>query len=367
MLWSNLAIQTLREGNHPPLVRAGYLRGREHLFLGQRTLAKIESVLSQEPERGRALERCGVKYLRAGDDFVVESPSGDEVLVRGTDYAALLEKAVGVPQAPGIHDPPGDLAPEEFSTPGVKTIAQIAEFTGLPATSQIKSLVMVTNQEPLLVLLRGDHQLSQAKLPGARPAEAGEIRRWFGADAGSLGPIGAHGVRILADNALRGRRNMIAGANKNDFHLRHVTPGEDFPVHFMDLRQVAEGDTSVSGGPLSFSNVNVMRSGDDILRAAANQNCDPDGLTLPATIAPFTVIVTPVHPDRLVAAREIYERLLDAGHDALLDDRDVRPGVKFKDADLIGIPYRINVGKKLAEGLVELVERASRKSADVRV
>jgi prolyl-tRNA synthetase len=111
--------------------------------------------------------------------------------------------------------------------------------------------------------------------------------------------------------------------------------------------------------------VTVLETAADILRAAADQNCDADGLRLPAAIAPFTVIVTPVHPERLSAAREIYERLLSRGHDALLDDRDVRPGVKFKDADLIGIPYRINVGKKLAEGLVEFVERASRKSTDV--
>jgi prolyl-tRNA synthetase len=367
MLWSNLAIQTLREDNHPLLVRAGYLRGREHLFLGQRTLAKVEAVLSQESDRGRALEHCGVRYLRAGDDFVVESPFGDDVLVRGQDYAALLGTAVSVPQPPTAPDPPGNPAPEEFCTPGVKTIAQIAEFTGLPCTSQIKSLVMVRNGEPLLVLLRGDHQLSAAKLPGARPAEAEEIRRWFGADAGSLGPIGVQGVPILADEALRGRRNMIAGANKNDFHLRHVTPGEDFAAEFFDLRQAAECDTSVTGGPLSFSVVTVLESAADILRAAAEQRCDADGLKLPAAIAPFTVIVTPVHPERLPAAREIYARLLSQGHDALLDDRDVRPGVKFKDADLIGIPYRINVGKKLAKGLVEIVERASQASRDVPV
>jgi prolyl-tRNA synthetase len=365
MLWSNLAIQTLREDNHPLLVRAGYMRGREYLFLGQRVLAKIEEVLRREQDRGQALERCGVKYLPAGDDFVVESPSGDDVLVRAQNYAALLEKAVGVPQPPAIPDPPGDLAPEEFHTPGVKTIAQIAEFTGLPAASQIKSLVMVRAGEPLLVLLRGDHQLSPAKLPGTRQADADEIRRWFGADAGSLGPVGVEGIRILADDALRGRRNMIAGANKNDYHLRNVTPGEDFAAEFLDMRQVAEGDTSATGGPLSFSRVTVIDSSERILSAAAEQNRDQDGLALPAAIAPFTVVVTPVHPDRLDAARQIYQRLLAQGHDTLLDDRDARPGVKFKDADLIGIPYRINVGRKLGDGLVELVERSSRQSTDV--
>jgi prolyl-tRNA synthetase len=131
---------------------------------------------------------------------------------------------------------------------------------------------------------------------------------------------------------------------------------------------VVEGDTSIAdGSPLRFSKVNLLDTAERILSAAVEQSRDRDGIVLPAAIAPFDVIVTPVHPERLEAAREIYQRLLGEGHDALLDDRDARPGVKFKDADLIGIPYRINVGKKLAEGMVELIERRSRKSSDVAV
>lgn len=191
MIWSELGIATLREETHPLLVRAGYRRGAEWLFLGQRALTKIESVLRQERDRGRALDRCGVKYIRAGADFVVESKTGDDVLVQGTNYAALLATAVSVPQPPGVADPGDERLPEKFPTPGVKTIAQIAKFTGLPATSQIKSLVMVQDGEPVLALLRGDHQLSPGKLANARPAEVEEIRRWFGADPGSLGPVGA--------------------------------------------------------------------------------------------------------------------------------------------------------------------------------
>ncbi len=227
MLWSELAIATLREDNHPLLVRAGYMRGREYLFLGQRTLAKIAA---------HSLKECGVTYIAVGGDFVAESESGDEVLVRGTNYAALAAKAVGVAPPPSVPDPAGDLQPEEFHTPGVKTIAQIAQFTGLPATSQLKSLVMVRNGEPLLVLLRGDHQMNPAKLPGARQANADEIRNWFGADPGSLGPVGIRNVKIIADEALRGRRNMIAGANRTDYHLRNVTPNAEFA----DVRQVVE-------------------------------------------------------------------------------------------------------------------------------
>jgi prolyl-tRNA synthetase len=369
MLWSELGIATVREESHPLLVRAGYMRGREYLFLGQRTLAKIAATMRAEGDRSAALERCGVKSIRAGDNFVAESETGGEVLVSGGgNYAALLGRAVGVAQPPRVSDPEGDLAPEEFHTPSVKTIAQIAALTGLPATSQIKSLVMVVEGKPLLVLLRGDHQLSAAKLPSAGQAETAEIREWFGADPGSLGPVGVRGIRILADEALRGRRNMIAGANKTDYHLRNVTPGQDFTAEFADLRQVVEGDTSIAdGSPLRFSKVNLLDTAERILSAAVEQSRDRDGIVLPAAIAPFDVIVTPVHPERLEAAREIYQRLLGEGHDALLDDRDARPGVKFKDADLIGIPYRINVGKKLAEGMVELIERRSRKSSDVAV
>jgi prolyl-tRNA synthetase len=366
MIWSELAIATLREENHSLLVRAGYRRGAEWLFLGRRALGKIETVLRQENDRGQALARCGVQYIRAGADFVVESKTGDDVLVEGAGYAALLGVAASLAQPPVIPDSDSVRATEEFHTPGIKTIAQIAEFTGLPATSQIKSLVMVQDGEPVLVLLRGDHQLSPAKLANARPAEAAEIREWFGADPGSLGPVGASPMRIIADEALRGRRNMIAGANRNDYHLRNVTLGKDFAAAFADLRQVAKGDTSIiDGQPLRFVDVTVLDRAERILEAAVEQNRDRDGIVLPLEIAPFSVVVTPVHPERLSAACEIYARLLAEGHDALLDDRDARPGVKFKDADLIGIPYRINVGKKLAEGLVELVTRATHVSADV--
>jgi prolyl-tRNA synthetase len=370
MLWSQISIQTLREETHPPLVRAGYKRGTEYLFLGRRALEKIRAI----GDLGRALAECGVPYVRAGGELVVDWPTGDDVLVRGHEYAELLGRAVSIARAPAAPDPGGDLAPEEFHTPGVKTIAQIASFTNLPATSQIKSVVMVAGGAPILVLLRGDHQLSEFKFAAAsgsseiRPATAEELRASFGADGGSLGPVGVTNVRILADDTLRGRRNMISGANRNDYHLRNVTPGEDFTAEFFDLRQAAEGDRCVTdGGPLTFTPALVIRDAESALAVAVERNRDADGIVLPPSIAPFTVVVTPVHPDRLEAARKIYEDLLAAGVDALLDDRDARPGVKFKDADLIGIPYRINVGKKLGEGLVEFVERSPRRSTDVPV
>jgi len=375
MLWSQIPIQTLREETHPPLIRAGYKRGTEYLFLGRRSLDKIRAI----GDLGRVLTDCGIPYVLAGGNIVVESPSGDDVLVRGHEYAELLGGAVSIAQRPQAPDPEGDLAPEEFHTPGVKTIAQIAAFTHLPPTSQIKSVVMVAGGAPILVLLRGDHQLSEVKFAAAtnssefRPAKAEELRVSFGAAAGSLGPIfrkdaGVANVRILADEALRGRRNMISGANRNDDHLRNVTPGKDFAAEFFDLRQAAEGDRCVTdGGPLTFTRALMIRDAESALAVAVEKNRDADGIVLPPSIAPFTAVVTPVHPDRLEAARKIYEDLLTAGVDALLDDRDARPGVKFKDADLIGIPYRINVGRKLAEGLVEFVERSPKRSTDVPV
>ncbi len=221
---------------------------------------------------GRIFDRCGLKYVAVeahsgamggsqSQEFMVATEAGEDYVAMcpHCGYAANLEKAESVPAAPLPADPEGDLSPEKFHTPGRKTIAQVAEFTGLPETSQMKSLVMVAGEELVLVLVRGDHSLSETKLAGVvhsadiRPARPEEIRERFGADAGSLGPVGLREVRILADLALQGRRNMIAGANEDDHHLRHVTPGEDFAPEYHDLRQVAEGDVCTRcGKPLEL-------------------------------------------------------------------------------------------------------------------
>jgi len=372
MLWSELPIQTLREVSHPWLVRAGYSSAQgEWLDLGRRSLQKIADIMRAEASLRSALERCGVSHIVAGDACVVDDENGANMLVCGRNYSELAESAVSVAKPPDATDPTSEAAPEQFHTPGVKTIAQIADFSGLPATSQMKSLVMMADGKLILVLLRGDHQMSQhkfARQTGAsniRQATSEELRATFGAEAGSLGPLGVAGVRILADDALRGRKNMIAGANRNDYHLRNVTPGRDFVPEFADVRQAAEGDECVHGGGLNFHRVTVIEAPADVLTASARQNSDADGLTLPIAIAPFAAVVTPVHPERLTAAREIYDALLAAGCNAVLDDRDTRPGVKFEDADLIGFPYRINVGKKVDEGLVEFVTRSPKASVDI--
>ena len=370
----------------------------------------------------RIFERCGLKTMAVeahsgamggsqSHEFMVPSSAGEDLVAicAKCGYHANLEKAVAHAVAPAEADPEGDLSPEKFHTPGRKTIAEVAGFTGLPETSQMKSLVMAADGKPVLILLRGDHQLSETKLATAmgavevRPAHPHEIRDWFGADAGSLGPVGVTRMPILADSALENRKNMIAGANENDYHLRYVTRGEDFAAKLADLRQVQAGDACANcGEPLDILKTievgHIFKLGykysesmglrvlnasgaevtpimgsygigiERILSSAIEQDHDADGIVLPASIAPFEVVVTPVNntnAEQMTAARALYAELQQRGVDVLFDDRDERPGVKFKDADLIGIPYRITVGKKIGQGIVELNERRGKQSVDV--
>lgn len=370
----------------------------------------------------RIFDRCGLDYLvveahsgsmggSQSQEFMVVTEAGEDLVAQCAKcgYAANLEKAEAAPAPPEAADPEGELRPEKFATPGRKTIAEVAEFTNLPQSSQIKSLVMAADGKPVLVLLRGDHILSETKLAAVlactelRPAHPDEIREWFGAEAGSLGPVGITNMPILADEALQGRRNMICGANENDYHLRNVTIGEDFTAGFHDLREVAAGDLCRRcGSPLQVRKtveighifklgykyskpmgLNVLDEDgkevpvimgsygigiERILCAAIELFHDDDGMALPATIAPFEVVITPVNiakDDQRNAAEQLYAQCCLEDLDTLVDDRKERPGVKFKDADLVGIPYRITVGKKLADGMVEVTERRSRTSVDV--
>jgi prolyl-tRNA synthetase len=248
--------------------------------------------------------------------------------------------------------------------------------------------------------------------------EAEEIAAVFRSPAGFLGPVGlqnvavakdgtfSDGVIVIVDEALKTRQNLIAGANREDYHLKNVTPGRDFqPTAYADLRSVTAGeDCPNCGGPLRVDSAvevgHIFKLGcrysdamgarvldrngkevtpimgcygigmERILTAAIEQNNDADGFWLPSQIAPFEVIVTPtnVRDEKLLSvATDIVHKLAAAGLDVLLDDRDERPGVKFKDADLVGIPYRINVGKKVTEGTVEVVHRSTRKSVDASI
>ena len=391
-----------------PRPKSGLLRVRQFIMKDSYSFDMDQAGLDAAYEKHfaayrRIFDRCGLKWTAVeahsgamggsqSHEFMVVSDAGEDLVAicPACGYSANLEKAVATPKAPVAADPEGDLTPEEFHTPGRKTIAEVAAFTGLPETSQMKSLVLVADGQPVLALLRGDHQLSETK---------------FGAEAGSLGPVGVKNMTILADQALVGRRNMVAGANKDDYHLRNVTLGEDFQAEVHDLRQVAAGDQcphcaagldvvkTVEVGHIfklgyKYSDSMGLRvlaaDGKEvtpimgsygigierILTCAIELYHDKDGMVLPLSIAPFHVVVTPANNSdeaQMEAARGIYESCLALGLDALLDDRDERPGVKFKDADLIGIPWRVVVGKKLASGKVELVERKTRTTVDVAV
>ncbi|HUK18239.1 MAG TPA: proline--tRNA ligase [Bryobacteraceae bacterium] len=412
-----------------PRPKSGLLRVRQFIMKDSYTFDMDQAGLDVAYDKHyqtycRIFDRCGLEYTAVeahsgamggsqSHEFMVASEAGEDLVAicKSCGYSANLEKAASTPAAPGKEDPASDLAPEEFHTPGRKTIAEVAEFTGLPETSQMKSLVLVADGKPVLVMLRGDHQLSETKAgailndPEFRPARPEEIREWFGAEAGSLGPVGVKDMAIYADQALVGRRNMIAGANKNDYHLRNVTMGEDFQAEVHDLRQVAAGDLCARcGGQLEIRKCveigHIFKLGykysesmglrvlnaegkeitpimgsygigiERILAAAIELYHDKDGMILPASIAPFSVVITPANNGdaaQMEAARSIYAKCRTLGLDALLDDRDERPGVKFKDADLIGVPFRVVVGKKLGNGMVELVERKTRKATDAPV
>ncbi len=370
----------------------------------------------------RIFDRCGLKYVIVeaysgtmggthSHEFTAPTDAGEDLIALcECGYAANLEKAEGI--VPPETDPEEVTAPEPFATPGQKTIDDLQKFTGENANRMIKTLVYVVESQAILVLLRGDHTLSETKLATIlgsdvfRPATPEEARALLGANLGSLGPVGLKGVRILADRALEGRRGLIAGANRDDTHLRNVTPGRDFTPEYRDLRVVSAGDrcpkcskplrvsVSVELGhifklgrrysqamhatvldengkevPLVMGSYGI--GVERILSAAVEQNHDRDGMFLPAAIAPFDVILTAANMDD-VRVREAAEKLYDemrAHHlDVLFDDRAERPGVKFKDADLIGAPFRVTLGKrKLEQGLAEIFRRSTKQIQDAKL
>jgi prolyl-tRNA synthetase len=390
-------------------------------------------------------------------EFMVRTPAGEDRIVScdGCGYAANMEKATSGLEVVEDLLPQGDGTPLEVHTPGQKTIEDVARFLGVSPKNKIKTLAYMSDEpvsdkkndkngkndkndrndknektgktgsrpmsRPIVVLMRGDHQLNEAKFNAAvgvatRPMEEAEIKALFKSPAGYLGPVAIEWAKdskkdaglplLLVDEALKGRTNLIAGANKEDYHLKNLTPGKDFhPTAYADLRAVTAGeacpncgkplriDTAVEIGHIfklgyRYSDSMGLRVLDKngkeampimgcygigierILTAAVEQSNDENGFWLPPTIAPFQIVVTPVNvkdESLLKAAVDIGTRLESAGFDVVLDDRDERPGVKFKDADLVGIPFRITVGKKVTEGTVEVVLRSTREVRDVTI
>ena len=385
----------------------------------------------------RVFNRCGLKYViveassgsmggSASSEFMVKTDAGEDMIATcsSCDYAANLEKATS--RVPEVNDGIGLDFPVDFPTPGVRTIEDLTTFgEGVPADRQIKTLVYVANENGssrmLLVLLRGDHQLHETKLGDnlagaeARPAHAEEIYSLLGANAGSLGAVGAKQkarlagkeLYIIADSALRGRRNMTTGANTDNHHIRGVNVERDIKVdQWADLRTVFSGeacprcDSGILEVAKSLEIGHIFKLGtkysesmgakvltrdgkevpmvmgsygigvERIMASAIELHHDQDGIIWPKSISPFDVLVTVtnVKDDALRNAGEkLYKDLQRAGLDVLLDDRDERAGVKFKDADLIGIPYRLTIGKKISEGVVELFDRRSKRSEDVKL
>ncbi len=396
-----------------------------------------KSFIDQREAYKKIFTRCGIKFLiveassgamggTESNEFMARTPAGEDLIVSCANcgYAANLEKATS--RLTEIVDESGPDAPEEFPTPGVRTIEDLTTFPGgAEASRQIKSLVFVATIDgeprPVLVLLRGDHQLHETKLADSlratavRPAHPEEIRELLGASAGSLGGVKAKDnaraakkdLRIVADSSLQNRRNMTTGANKDDHHLRGVDIARDISVdEWFELRTVesGEGCPRCDSGTLEVfkgmeighifklgtkysesMGANVLTQDgkqvpivmgsygigvDRIMTATIEQSHDDDGIIWPPALAPFHVVVTITNmkQDELRDAGEkLYEELERAGLEVLLDDRDERAGVKFKDADLIGIPYRINLGKKLADGMVELFDRRKKQSEDVKI
>jgi prolyl-tRNA synthetase len=350
----------------------------------------------------RIFDRCGLRYLvvqaesgamggSESEEYVVVSDAGEDrvVICSQCGYAANLERATSTLEE--ISDPEGDSSPQEVHTPHQKTIQEVSEFLQIPQSRQIKSLVYLVENQLHLIMLRGDHQLSETKLANRlgtdvfRPALSGEIREFFGADPGSLGPVGLTGIPALADEALKGRQNMVCGANKDDYHLLNVTPDTDFKADYADIREVQASDPCPScHSPLALTKAveigHIFKLGrkystsmgatvlsqdgkelpivmgsygigiERILAAAAELYHDELGLVWPRSIAPFQVIITMLRPDdpeqRSVAEQQ-REALDGQGIDCLIDDRDERPGVKFKDAELVGWnPYSDYAGQQ---------------------
>jgi prolyl-tRNA synthetase len=411
-----------------PRPKSGLLRVREFTMKDSYTLDIDREGLDAgfEKHRGayeRIFSRMGLEAVgveassgamggRESVEFMVHSDAGEDWIVTCAtcDYRANVQRATS---ALALVDDSEPSALDRFPTPGLRTIKALAEaHPDIAAPDrQIKTLVYVLDGEQVLVLLRGDHNLQEQKLLDAtaaveaRAAGPEEIRDLLGADPGSLGGVGVDGIRILADEALRGRFNLVTGANEDDWHHSGVHMERDIAVsQWADLREVSSGEPCpVDGGTLDLwkgievghifklgtkysetfgvyvqdekgdSHPIIMGSyGIGVERgmaAVVEASHDEKGIIWPVSIAPHEVVITVVRADdgaTIAAAESLYAELFESGVEVLLDDREERPGVKFADAELIGIPYRVTVGPKgVAGGMVELTTRRGLATEEV--
>jgi len=412
------------KGRDEPRPRGGLLRVREFVMKDSYSFDRDEAGLDasfQKHARAyeRIFDRCELQVfavqaesgMMGGSesiDYLAPSGSGENTLVTcaNGDYAADLEIARGVPRAPAF--PERLDRPLEVATPGIGTIDDLAGFLGVDPAATSKAMpVRKDDGTVVLALVRGDDRLEEAKLAtvlgsGFTLASEEEIRTAFGADPGSLGPVGFRG-EIVADDALR-EGQFVAGANRTGWHLRGVEHGRDFTARFADIRQPVEGDACPGcGGRLGFRTAievgHIFKLGTTysaplgatfldehggerpvlmgsygigpgrVLAASVEQRHDEHGIIWPRSLAPYDVHVLALHgaaPEVLEPAVEVAERLSAGGLEVLLDDRAQRPGEKFADADLLGVPFRVTVGKKtLEDGAVDL--RVRETGADERI
>jgi prolyl-tRNA synthetase len=418
-IWYQLQTK-LRDEARP---KSGILRTREFIMKDSYSFDRDEAGLDKSYDihleaYRKIYARCGIKFYVVQSDmgmmggtgaheFMAPSPAGeDEVaLCDGCGYAANVELAESTPKTPNFPD----WAYEEVATPERRTIDEVTRFLKVTPDLLIKSILVMCDTGPVLALVRGDqtlHEKKLAKLIGShRPAQKDEVKAALGVPAGFIGPMG-HKIRKIADPSLK-QGVFVAGANKEGFHVKGVSAGKHFnDAEFADIHTAAAGDTCVTcGKPLRIEQVieigNIFKLGtrysvplkanylDEngaekpivmgsygigparIAAAAVEQGNDENGIIWPLAIAPYQILIVPVSVKdvrSMDVAEEIYTALEEKGFEVLMDDRDERAGVKFKDADLIGIPYRIIIGEKnLKEGLVELKERKTGVVEKVKV
>lgn len=420
-------IQTkYRDENRP---RFGLLRGREFIMKDAYSFHAEEESLDKtfrdmDSAYTNVFNRVGLNFRSIiGDagamggnnskEFMAIAPIGEDTVVYSdeSDYAANLEMAQNKRTMPKSHETLGEL--QKVATPGAKTIDEVAEFLGSSANREIKTLLFIADEKPVVVLMHGNDEVNEVKLKNylscdfLRPAEEDEARKYLGAGFGSLGPVGvSEEIEILADLDVENMANASVGANEDGFHYLNANLGRDFSVtHFADLRTVQEGEISPGGkGRLKFTRgieighifklgtryskdldavvldengrqlpiimgcygIGVSR----LLSAIVEQHSDENGIVWPRSIAPFDVHVIPVNvkkEEQVELSEKVTELLENAGYKVLVDDRKERPGVKFADSDLIGIPARITVGKKAAEGIVEIKLRRTGETLEVKL
>ena len=400
-----------------PRSRGGLIRLREFIMKDAYSFDRDEAGLDESFARQavayrRILDRCGLRYYEVeaepgmmggseSKDFLAPAASGENelALCENGDYGADTEVAKAVPPAP---DFPERLdAVEEVETPGVATIDDVARFLGVDPRATSKAMPVVRSDGTLVLgLVRGDDRLHDIKMAAAlqsdfRPAEDEEIRSAFGAGGGSLGPVGV-AVEVVADEALR-EGQFVAGANRDGWHLRGVEAGRDFEARFADIRSVREGDRCPRcGGALQLQPAievsHIFKLGTRFsealgatyldeqsverpivmgcygigpartMAAVVEQNHDDTSITWPGSLSPYDVEIVALQATGegvLEQAERLADDLEEAGMSVLLDDRDLRAGEKFADADLFGIPLRLTVGRKtLEDGAVDFSRRA---------